>query len=600
LGIVVKGRNVARRGGKEHRREPEKPGSEGPYKPPAIYRLLQKLPENVRESVQTVILSLAAGFSAVAFLILTNLMFIKTYAVFAGRSKVYFVVASFLLITVTSVAAGLLLKAFGPEAAGSGIPQVKSAFWKELGWIPPRTVLTKLTAGLLSIGGGQSLGREGPSIYIGAGVASNLAGAAGIPRRERRAAAIVGAAAGLAAAFNTPLASITFAIEEIIGDLNSRFLGRVVLGSVLGALAVYAVLGRQPAFSLPAVENVSWLHYAAVPFVAFVAATAGRIFHTWTLGLRERTLRQRRVPMWVLPVFGGLITWVLGVTIFLTTGKLGVFGLGYQNLSQALNNNFDWRIAGLLVAAKLIATVASYGFGACGGIFAPALFLGGMSGYFVAGLIGLWLPLTPADHIVLAAVGMSACLGTIVRAPLTSMLIVFEMTHQFSLVPGLLIGAFVSEGVARLTGPHNFYDALLVQDGLELHKVRPPLDLKSWQNLPVSAVANPRPVVIDNLDPKNLRSVIDRYPFAYFPVVRESRLEGILGRERILSGLLTGSQPEIRPAVTCYPDQTVRELGDKFIESPANLLVVVDREREAVMGIITMHDLIRAQAAIES
>jgi chloride channel protein, CIC family len=566
---------------------------------PKIPPVLLKLPDNVRQIVQTVVLSLAAGLSAVAFLFMTSFLFDRTYVVFASKSKVFFVVASFLLIVTASGLVGLLLKAFGSEAAGSGIPQVKSAFWKELGFMNVRPALIKFLGGVLSIGGGQSLGREGPSVYIGADVASNLSGLLGTPRRERRGPAIIGASAGLAAAFNTPLAAITFAIEEVIGDLNSRFLGRVVLASVLGAFVVYAILGRQPAFVLPSVENVSWIHYAAAPIVAFVAATAGRVFQASTLGLRDRLLRQRRVPAWTLPVYGGVITWAIGVSMFLATGKLGVFGLGYRDLSSALTNAFDWRIAGLLVLAKLAATVVSYGFGACGGIFAPSLFLGGMSGYFLAGLVGLWLPLTPADRIVLSAVGMSACLGTIVRAPLTSMLIVFEMTHQFSLVPGLLLGTIVSQAVARFGGPLNFYDALLVQDGHELHKVRPPLDLQSWQNLPVSAVANPRPVVVTDLAPESLKKAVDRYPFAHFPFVRDGRLAGMVGRGDILSALPSGAAPEVRRAVTCHPDQTVREVGDKFIESPSNILVVVDRESGAVTGIITLHDLIRAQASIQ-
>ena len=567
---------------------------------PKVPPILLKLPENVRQIVQTVVLSLAAGLSAVAFLFMTNFLFERTYIAFAAKSKLFFVLASFLVIITASGLVGLLLKVFGPEAAGSGIPQVKSAFWKELGWMRWRPVLVKFLGGVLSIGGGQSLGREGPSVYIGSGVSSNVSGLMGTPLRERRGPAIVGASAGLAAAFNTPIAAIAFAIEEVVGDLNSRFLGRVVLASVLGAFVVYAILGRQPAFVLPAVENVSWLHYAAVPVVAFVAATIGRVFQTSTLGLRGRLLRQGRFPAWSLPVFGGLITWGIGVSMFLATGKLGVFGLGYLDLSNALTNDFDWRIAGLLVLAKLAATVFSYSFGACGGIFAPSLFLGGMSGYFLGGLIGLWLPLTPADRIVLSAVGMSACLGTIVRAPLTSMLIVFEMTHQFSLVPGLLLGNIVSQAVARFVGPLNFYDALLVQDGHELHKVRPPLDLQSWQNLPVSAIANPRPVVVSDLSPGALKAVVDRHPFAYFPVVGEGRLVGIVGRGDILAALTSGASPQVRRAVTCHPDQSVREVGDKFIESPSNILVVVDREREDVVGIITLHDLIRAQASIQS
>jgi CIC family chloride channel protein len=559
-----------------------------------------KLPENMRMTVQTVVTAFAAALSAVAFLFMTNLIFAQSYLVFATRSKVYFTIASLVMMVGSSLIVGLLLKYFGNEAAGSGIPQVKSAFWKELGRIRLRPVLIKFIGGMLSIGGGQSLGREGPSVFIGAGVASNLAGGMGTPMRERRGPAIIGASAGLAAAFNTPMAAITFAIEEVIGDLNSRFLGRVVLASVIGAFVVYGILGRQPAFSLPDVEKVSWLHYAVVPVVAFVAAWAGRIFQSATLRLRNRLSHQQNIPVWLLPVLGGLITWSIGVTIFLTVGKVGVFGLGYQDLSNALNNVFDWRVAGLLVAAKLLATIASYSFGACGGVFAPSLFLGGMSGYFLGGLFGLWLPLTPADRIVLSAVGMSACLGAIVHAPLTSILIVFEMTHQFALMPGLMIGTIISQAVARIGRHLNFYDALLVQDGHELHKVRPPLDLQSWQNTPVMAIANPRPVILTDLHPESLNKAVDGHPYAYFPLVPGGRLEGIVSRKDILATRSAHATPAVAPAVTCFPDQTVREVGNKFIESPSNIVVVIGRESAEVVGIITLHDLIRAQAAIQS
>lgn len=565
-----------------------------------LLALLQKLPDNIRLIVQTIVISFAAGLSAVLFLFLTNLVYARSYVVFAGGSNTHFAFASFLMITTSSLLVGLLLKVFGTEAAGSGIPQVKSAFWTELGWIRFRPVIIKFFGGILSIGGGQSLGREGPSVYIGAGVASNLAGVMGIPKRERRGAAIIGASAGLAAAFNTPLAAITFAIEEVIGDLNSRFLGRVVLASVLGAFVVYGILGRQPAFSLPAVENVSWLHYAIVPAVSFLASCTGFIFQSLTLRLRGRLAQQKRISRWLLPVVGGVITWTFGVTMFISTGKMGVFGLGYHDLSSALNNLFDWRVAGLLVVAKLAATIASYSFGACGGIFAPSLFLGGMSGCFLGGLFSLWLPLTPADRIVLSAVGMSACLGTMVRAPLTSMLIVFEMTHQFSLVPGLLIGTIISQAVARIGGHLNFYDALLIQDGHELHKVRPPLDLQSWQNMPVSAIANPRPVVLTDLTQENLKRAIEGHPYAYFPLVMNRRLKGMVGRNEIKTALAGGGSPKVIQAVTCYPDNTVREVGNRFIESPSNIVVIVARENREVTGIITLHDLIRAQAAIQS
>ena len=563
-------------------------------------RLLDKLPENVRSIVLTCTLSLIAGLSAVAFLFLTNFLFAQTYILFASQSTAYFLVASFLVISMSSLLVGYLLNVFSKEAAGSGIPQVKSAYWKELGFMNIKPVLVKFVAGILSVGGGNSLGREGPSVYIGSGVASNVEGLFGRPSRLRRRSTLIGASAGLAAAFNTPLAAITFIIEEVVGDMNNRYLGSVVLSSVIGAFVVHAILGRHPAFSIPSIENISWFQYIVVPIVALAASFAGVFFQRSTLRFRGRLKKQKRIPYWLLPFCGGLITWIIGSAAFLTTGKLGVFGLGYIDLSDALNNNFEWKIAGILVCAKLITTIAGYSFGGCGGIFAPLLFIGGLTGYFIGGLSGYWIPLTPADHIVLAAVGMSSCLAATLRAPLTSMLIVFEMTHQFSLVPGLLLGTIVSQAVALRGGGLNFYDALLVQDGHELHKIRPPVDLQSWQNLPISAIANPNSIGFKSLDEKEMRTMLDKYPYDAFPVFLDKQLQGVVTRHEIQDALKNATVPIVHEMGVCYADQTVKEVGNKFVESAANILMVIDRNTNSMAGIITLHDLIRAQAAIHN
>ncbi len=565
-----------------------------------ITGILQRFPEDIRSVITTCVLSIAAGLSAVGFLFFTNFLFTQTFLRFASISPLFFICASFAVISIASLLVGYLLNVFSPEAAGSGIPQLKTAYWKEVGYVPFKPVLIKFIAGILSIGGGNSLGREGPSVYIGGGISSNLDGVFGAPVRQRRAAALIGASAGLAAAFNTPLAAITFVIEEILGDMNSRYLGRVVLSSVIGAFVVYAILGRQPAFTLPSIENISWFHYIIVPIVALISAFAGVIFQRSTIFLRGRIKKQKRIPVWLLPLFGGLITWALGCTTYLATGKIGVFSLGYQDLSNALNNNFGWKIAGILLCAKLCATIAGYSFGGCGGIFAPSLFMGGMGGFFIGGLANNWIPLTADDRIVLSAVGMSACMGAIVRAPLTSMLIVFEMTHQFSLVPGLMLGTIISQAVAHRASALNFYDSLLVQDGHELHKIRPPVDLQSWQHLPVSAIASPNPVGLKDFSKKGMKELIDTYPYNAFPVFSEDQIRGIVTRKQIEDSIAGGKPPDVHELKCCYTDQTVKEVGTTFVDSAVQVLLVIDRKTNAINGIITLHDLIRAQAAIQN
>lgn len=546
------------------------------------------------------VLSLCSGLLAVSFMLLVNLIYDQTILSFSFRSRSFFLVASLAVVMVTSLVAGLLLRFISPEAAGSGIPQVKASYWKEMGQIDLKAGIVKYAAGAISIGGGTSLGREGPSVFLGSALASNLSGLFGFGRRQRRGPVAVGASSALASAFNAPLASITFIIEEIVGDLHSRHLGSVILASVTGAFVVHAIIGRQPAFKMASVADLSWNHYLVIPAASLLASLAGIAFVKLTLALRDRFRSIKLLPLWFKPMIGGLTTWIIGIGIFMITGRLGVFGLGYQDLSDVLNNNFAWKAAGLLLAGKLIATVVSYASGGCGGIFAPSLFLGGMSGFFVAGLFSQWINLQPSDHIILAAVGMTACLGAVVRAPLTSLLIVFEMTHQFELVPGLLLATLVSQGLSHLlAGRLNFYEALLVQDGHELHKVKPPLDLRSWQNLPVSAIANYRPVVIASTAPEEMKKIIEKYPYNNFPLVEDGRVVGVLGREKIKSFLSGKSSLEIWPAIFCNEEETIKEIANRFVESPSSILLVRKADDETLVGIVTLHDLIRAQVAVE-
>lgn len=561
-------------------------------------QIIKKYPENIRPFFLPVIYGIVAGLAAVVFLLLTNFVFEHTYISLTRRSLTEFLIWSFVIIISTSLAVGLMLNYLSKEANGSGVPQLKAAYWKDLGYVKWRPIWVKFIAGVLSIGGGASLGREGPTVYVAGGVASNVSGMFGIPKQSRRHASALGAAAGLAAAFNTPLAAITFVLEELIGDMNSRFLGGVVLSSVFGAFVVYAIIGKQPAFNLPQVQTLHWWLYLIVPLVAAFSAWLGIVFQRQTLYLRSRVKQYNHVPFWVKPAIGGLITWVIGAAVFAGTGKIGVFGLGYHDLSSALSFSLEWKIAALLVVTKLAATIACYGWEGCGGIFAPTLFIGGMSGLFIGGLAGEVVPVTQSDCVILAAVGMSSCFGAVVRAPMTSLLMIFEMTHQFSMVPALMIGVIVSQAIARLEGKHNFYDSLLLQDGHDLIKIKPPRDFKSWRNLRVQVIANRKPVIVNDLSEAALRNILKNYPYNCFPVAMKGALQGIVTRQEIESALQQNRQPSVESAVTCHDEEKLRDIENKFIQSTTGMVIVVGKDDTSIAGLLTLHDLLRAQAAI--
>ena len=569
-----------------------------------LARYLRKLPKKTRSIVLTCLYGITAGFAAVAFHKSIQFVFGHTIEHFSTFSTRTFLAGSFCTIIGSSLIVGLLLSNYCKDAAGSGIPQLKLAFWSDFGHVPWRVTWVKFIAGILSIGGGCSLGREGPSVQLASGVASNLAGLLGEPKQNRRHAASSGAAAGLAAAFNTPLAAITFVLEEIVQDLNSRFLGSVLLASVLGAFAVHALSEKHPALEISAVGSPDWFIYLLTPVVAAAAALVGVLFQKTSIGLRATTRKMNRIPVWIRPAMGAFIAWGIAVWIFLFTkaetgqGHLGVFGVGYEDLNAALTSSFSWKVAGLLLIGKLIATVACYGMGGCGGIFSPTLFLGGMTGVLLSGLFGLFVDLTPEAQITLAVVGMSSCLGAVVRAPVTGILIVFEMTNEFYLVPALMLGALISSAVSRKFCKCNFYEELLEQDGHQLEHVIPPRDLKSWQQLPVSAIANFSPVIIKDLSPEVLSEALEAHPYLRFPVVVNKEIKGVITREEAKEALDEQREPELTPLIICAPSQSIRELQYSLIESATGLVGLVDPGAKRLIGIVTLHDLLRREVAI--
>jgi len=226
------------------------------------------------------------------------------------------------------------------------------------------------------------------------------------------------------------------------------------------------------------------------------------------------------------------------------------------------------------------------------------LFTGGMCGFFTAGLGGQWLSLTPSDQVILAGVGMCTCLCAVIHAPLTSMLTVFEMTHQFALIPPLMVGVLICEGLARLAGREDLYTSLLLQDRHELIKINPPRDLVSWQGIRAGDLIGSRIVVFRSATVDEARKVLESCPFRCFPVEQGGRLAGLVTREDLRRALDAGRELRIEPAFTCFPNPTIRELADKFIQSPLGVLVVTTEAEGRILGVLTLHDLLRAQATV--
>jgi CIC family chloride channel protein len=207
------------------------------------------------------------------------------------------------------------------------------------------------------------------------------------------------------------------------------------------------------------------------------------------------------------------------------------------------------------------------------------------------------LPLTGADHVTLAVVGMCACLGGVVRAPVTGILIVFEMTHEFALVPALIVAALVSQGISRWMNKENFYEAVLAQDGHHVERIAPPRSLRGWLESPAARIANFSPVIVNDLAPDALRAVFARERHERYPVVVEGKLRGVIERRAAEIALAAGLPAPVEASAICATDTSLREVQALFVDSPGQMAVVLDRRSPdgRVVGIVTLHDILRAE-----
>jgi CIC family chloride channel protein len=463
--------------------------------------LLRRLPnERQRLLAVTILAGGLCGLAAVAFHLSINwaeVLFIDRANAASGNSWIWWTI---LTPALGGLAAGLGLTYFAPAAAGSGIPQVKVAYTLRSGLITIRETIGKFILCSIQIGSGASLGLEGPTVQLCAGVSSMLARAARLSPKNRKRMASVGMAAGIAAAFNAPIAAVTFTLEELIGDLDQTMLSGVIVAAALAAVVEHSVLGSNPIFHVNRIYtlgNTSSLVWYSL--LGLLAAIVSVTFTDSLLWLRAQFKRLTLVPKWVHPALGGLATGCLAVVALALFHLNGIAGDPYKTLTLALTGSMGTLPALAMVAfcvLKLLATVFSYSSGGAGGIFAPALFMGAMLGGAV-GYIDVTVFHHPTDAIgAFAVVGMGAVFAGIVRAPMTSVLIIFEMTGGYGLVLPLMIANMSAFALARYWRPVPVYEALLAQDGIHLfhdnkghgpHKAAKPLT----QELPADGSASP-------------------------------------------------------------------------------------------------------------
>jgi len=487
--------------------------------------------------VLTIVIGVLAGLAAVLFSL--SIDFVNRTLFGLAPSGLRLV----LVPSIVSVIAGILLATVLPDTRGSGVPQTKVAYQLSGGTIPARVPLGKFLLGVLTIGSGQSMGREGPSVQIGAGLASTIGQWLRLSPARIRDLVPVGAAGALAAAFNTPVAAVLFALEEIVGDMNAPLLGSTVVASVASVIVERAILGNEPLFHVPPYQLIHPAELGAYAALGIVGGGVSLLFCKGLLGLRRRFLALPAHTRAWQPAVGGL---VVGALLLLTPAVMGV---GYEYVDQALNGSLVLPVMLAFCVLKILATTVSYASGNAGGIFAPSLYIGAMLGGSIGVAVNTYAPFPTATSGAYALVGMGTLFAGIIRAPLTSVFMIFEITQDYQILVPLMVANLLSYLISRRFQPIPVYDALLLQDNVHLPHRRggSVTDTRSARDLMSPASGEmPEPPMLHVHPDHPIHVVIDRFSQADgdLPVVSRANARVLVG---VISAATLASRLRARP-----------------------------------------------------
>jgi CIC family chloride channel protein len=380
-----------------------------------------------------------------------------------GTGAVFSTPRVLLAPTLGGLVIAALVIHFFPQSRGSGVNQTKAALYIYNGSIPIRTAIGKFITAALAIGSGHSLGPEDPSLQIGASLASVLGRRMHISRDRMRLIAPVGAAAGLAAAFNAPISAVLFVIEEVIGRWTAGILGSVVLSAVSSVVVMRWFLGSESLFRIPAVQLERPSELIAYSILGIVGGLASVLFAKGIATLRPRC---KALPFWTQyfqPAAAGLL---IGIIALL--GAPQIMGAGYEAIDEAMHGRFTWQFLAILAGLKIIATLLSFVSGTPGGMFAPTLFIGAMLGAAVGGAEHVILPHLSGSPGTYALVGMGVLFAGFLRAPMTSVFMVLEVSGNYSIIVPVIVANTIAYVISRGLQPIAIFDLLTRQDGLEL------------------------------------------------------------------------------------------------------------------------------------
>ncbi len=544
------------------------------------------------------IVGLAGGFGAIGFRYLIRVFQTVSYGSdgnlleLAWSTPWYFRI---LIPALGGLVVGPVVYFLAREAKGHGVPEVMEAVTLRSGMIRKRVVLVKSLVSAICIGTGGSVGREGPIVQIGSAIGSGLGQVLRISADRIRILVGCGAAAGIAATFNAPIAGSMFALEIILGDFGIATFTPIVISSVAATAVSRHFLGDSPAFIVPAYELVSaWelpLYVILGLFCALVAVT-----FTTLLYRAEDMFDSLKIPDYLKAMLGGLMLGSMGLLF------PHILGVGYPAIDLSLMQKLSWWVMFLLVVFKILSTSITIGSGGSGGIFAPSLFLGAMAGGFFGTAVHHIFPGVTAPPAAYSIVGMGAVVSGTTHGPLSAILILFEMTGDYKIILPLMIACIIGSLASGQLLKDSIYTLKLARRGVNIKAGKEVNVLKS---ISVKDVMNPEVETIpENITLRKLAEKMSKSKNNSFPLVDEKgNLTGILSffdyRDVVfdenLKDLVVAKEIATTNVVTVSLDDNLYNAMEKITLKDFSILPVVSPSTPSeLLGVLTRRDIIGA------
>jgi CIC family chloride channel protein len=549
--------------------------------------------ETVTGLILAVAVGLVAGLGAVLFRWLIEAF---QTVFFDGGSAVFGFLGDYYVILIPALGGllvGPLVYFFAREAKGHGVPEVMEAVALRGGRIRPRVALVKILASSICLGSGGSAGREGPIVQIGSTFGSTVGQWLRLPDETVRVLVACGAAGGIAATFNAPIAGVLFALEVILGRVVTRRFGYVVISAVAADFVAQAFLGNTRAFALPSFGIVSGWEFGFYIILGILAGVAAQGF-TRLLYWCEDRFDSLRFPEYLKAALGGLAVGVIGLY------SADLFGVGYGGITSALSGQLTLAVLLAMFALKMAATSLTLGSGGSGGIFAPSLFMGAMLGTAIGMVFNNLFPGITAPAEAYGIVGMAAMFSGAARAPFSAIVIIFEMTGNYAIILPLMTAVVISTVISRAMRRETIYTLKLLRRGVDLEQEELGDVLRT--TLVKEVMTRDYPTLPASTGVPRLIKLFQKTGHHGFPVMDErNQLVGVLtetdfaryldtsqGQNQAVAGDIVAKNPFV-----AYPDQTLDRLLEAIEQTEARI-PVVSRETRELLGVIGRHELITA------